>query len=68
MMELPMSDQEQAALQAQIDGALAQWGALSLSEKTATLQRAGILDENGQLAARYRGEDAPYEPAKKAAS
>lgn len=67
-MDLPLPDQEQAVLQAQIDGALAWWGALSLSEKTATLQRAGILDENGQLAARYRGEDAPYELAKKATS
>ena len=67
-MDLPLPDQEEAALQAQIDGALAQFGALSLSEKTVTLQRAGILDENGQLAARYRGEDAPYEPAKKPAA
>ncbi|MBK7759873.1 MAG: hypothetical protein IPI35_26420 [Deltaproteobacteria bacterium] len=63
-----MTEKEKRELHEAVTRASEQWRQRPREERREIMKNAGILDENGQLAARYRGEDAPYEPAKKAAS
>ena len=63
-----MTEKEKREFHAAIAQASVEWRQRPREERREIMKKAGILDENGQLAARYRGEDAPYEPAKKAAS
>jgi acyl-CoA reductase-like NAD-dependent aldehyde dehydrogenase len=57
-----MTEREAHDLHEAIVRASEQWRQRPREERREILKRAGILDENGQLAARYRGEDGPYEP------
>ncbi|MCK6517730.1 hypothetical protein L6R46_22035 [Myxococcota bacterium] len=63
-----MTEKEKRELNDAVTRASEQWRQRPRGERREILKNAGILDENGQLAERYRGDDAPYEPAKKAAS
>lgn len=57
-----MTEKETRELHEAIAQASIEWRRRPREERREILKKAGILDENGQLAARYRGEDGPYEP------